>query len=74
MNERDKFEQAELNRYGIQRVPADAFRGRLSLVKRSLRHRGGKEERQVTSARRRPEDTAEVAARWQKTTKSGPRQ
>ena len=25
MNERDKVEQAELDRYGIQRVPADAF-------------------------------------------------
>ena len=25
MNERDKAEQAELDRYGIQRVPADAF-------------------------------------------------
>ena len=25
MNERDKVEQAELERYGIQRVPADAF-------------------------------------------------
>lgn len=25
MNERDKVEQAELDRYGIQRVPADTF-------------------------------------------------
>ena len=25
MNERDKVEQAELDRYGIQRVPADFF-------------------------------------------------
>ena len=25
MNERDKVEQAELDRHGIQRVPADAF-------------------------------------------------
>lgn len=25
MNERDKVEQAELDRYGIQRVPADNF-------------------------------------------------
>ena len=25
MNERDKVEQAELDRYGIQRFPADAF-------------------------------------------------
>ena len=25
MNERDKAEQAELDRYGIQRVPADTF-------------------------------------------------
>ena len=25
MNERDKIEQAELDRYGIQRVPADMF-------------------------------------------------
>ena len=25
MNERDEAEQAELDRYGIQRVPADAF-------------------------------------------------
>lgn len=25
MNERDKVEQAELDRYGIQRVPADSF-------------------------------------------------
>lgn len=25
MNERDKVEQAELDRYGIERVPADAF-------------------------------------------------
>jgi hypothetical protein len=25
MNERDKVEQAELDRYGIQRVPAETF-------------------------------------------------
>ena len=25
MNERDKAEQAELDRYGIQRVPTDTF-------------------------------------------------
>jgi hypothetical protein len=25
MNERDKAEQAELDRYGIQRVPADTY-------------------------------------------------
>jgi len=25
MNEREKVEQVELDRYGIQRVPADAF-------------------------------------------------
>ena len=25
MNQADKVEQAELDRYGIQRVPADAF-------------------------------------------------
>jgi hypothetical protein len=25
MNDRDKVEQAELDRYGSQRVPADAF-------------------------------------------------
>ena len=25
MNERDKAERAELDRYGIQRVPADTF-------------------------------------------------
>lgn len=25
MNEREKAERAELDRYGIQRVPADAF-------------------------------------------------
>ena len=25
MNEREKADQAELDRYGIQRVPADAF-------------------------------------------------
>lgn len=25
MNERDQVEQAELDRYGIQRVPADTF-------------------------------------------------
>ena len=25
MNERDKVEQAELDRYGIQRVPTDTF-------------------------------------------------
>ncbi len=25
MNERDKVEQADLDRYGIQRVPADTF-------------------------------------------------
>ena len=25
MNKRDKAEQAELDRYGIQRVPADTF-------------------------------------------------
>ena len=25
MNEREKVEQAELDRYGIQRVPADTF-------------------------------------------------
>ena len=25
MNERDKVEQAELDHYGIERIPADAF-------------------------------------------------
>ena len=25
MNDRDEVEQAELNRYGIERVPADAY-------------------------------------------------
>ncbi len=25
MNERDKIEQAELDRYGIERVPADVY-------------------------------------------------
>lgn len=60
MNERDKVEQAELDRYGIQRVPTDTYLwGGYRYSNARDAHRGGKEECQVTSPRRRPEDTAE---------------